>query len=176
MMLDLEIESSEDMEDELRRVDVPRRAYLVEPASRLPFRKYRAALVVWSEDETHVDAHAHEVHDEEAYARDHREREEYGEHKHDEVRDDESELGYGTDGEALEDVEVRLHDHIHIDERQEEEKDDVLMALEETHKRHLLSRYLVLGKDERDVEVRIPSHLVRVFMVRVVLFKPLVRA
>jgi hypothetical protein len=73
-------------------------------------------------------------------------------------------------------MQVRLHDHIHIHERQEEEKDDMLMALEEAHKRHLLCWYLVLGKDERDVEVRIPSHLVRVFMVRVVLFKPLVRA
>lgn len=92
------------------------------------------------------------------------------------MRDDECELGDGTDGEALKDVQVRLHDHIHIDEREKEEKDDVLMALKEAHERHLLRRDLMFGKNERDVEVWVSTHLVRVFMVRVVLFKPLVCA
>lgn len=66
----LEIKSAEDMEDKLGRIDVARRAYLVYPASRLPFREYRTALVIWSEHKAHVHAHTHEVHDEEANARD----------------------------------------------------------------------------------------------------------
>ena len=69
----LEIESAEDMEDKLGCIDVARRAYLVYPATCLPFREYGTTFVVWGEHKAHIHPDTHEVHDEEANAGDYRE-------------------------------------------------------------------------------------------------------